>query len=204
MSMLFELAPTTKRTANHLAKRYGFENPRQLAESLPPDARVVDFGAGKSNFGNKITRIREDVTWLNIDVRSGLFQHAQRHQRRSPSGLQYMKADVFNPPLRSGTLDRVYSSWLLPHIELESWELALDAVHSMASLLNETGVLSVNAGGSFLHKARACMVSADEYNNAPEEVADTVVKTVALDGMYRRLQVDNNRIRGAVNLHKLP
>jgi hypothetical protein len=204
MSNLFEVAPSTKRTARHLSKRYGFKNPKQLAESLPPYARVADFGAGKSHFGKTITDLRPDVMWLNIDVRTGLFQHAQRQQRRSSSGLQYIKSDIFAPPIRPGTLDRVYSSWLLPHIELESGELAVRAVHAMASLLNETGILSINASGRLLSRERTSVVSAEEYYASPAELAVDVVRDIALDGLYRRLQIDNNRIRGAAHLHKLP
>lgn len=190
-------APSTGRGARMLARAYGFENPRELATSLPAGARVADFGSGKSNLGEKITAMRPDILWLNIDVRTGLFHHAQRHQRKSPAGLQYIKGSVFHPPVQPGTLDRVYSSWLLPHIELDSRTLALDAVHSMTRLLRPEGQINL-MGWNTANAWR------NEYDGSPDETAERLVDAIACGPIGRKIQVANNLVRVVTGLDKLP
>jgi hypothetical protein len=194
----YELAPRTGRSARILSRYYGFDSIEQMAESLPQDAVAADFGSGRSNLGKTITDRRSDVRWMNVDVRTGLFRYARRHQKHSAPGLQYVKADVFHPPIRPGTLDRGYSSWLLPNIELDSRELAIQAFHSMATLLKDDGMLSVTG-------MRNAIVLAANYYNAPEETANAVIDAVIVsDDKARRDLMISHQIRGLFQLHRIP
>lgn len=197
MKKMSVLAPSTRRSAKTLADFYGFDSPRAMAESLPKDARVADIGAGQSKLGRTITDLRDDVTWLNVDLRTGLFRFSQRQQRDSAPGLQYLKADIFHLPVASGSLDRVYSSWLLPHIRLDSQELAIQAVHNMAALLKHDGVMAVAALGSET-------VAVAEYYDAPQATAERMVNTVAFGPISGFIQRANNIARGVLFLDRLP
>lgn len=179
---MHEMAPTTRRSAKLLSRVYGFKTPEKLAESLPAEAAVVDFGAGRSKFGQTIVGLRDDISWINVDPRyvSG---PPKRKPRQIPEGLLHIAGDVLDPPFESGTFDRVYSSALLPHIVMTSPVLALRAVHNMATLLKEDAVLST---AGFINSRwmippnKVSVVSAEEYNDAPDLVAAQIVGMMIL------------------------
>ena len=91
---MFEMAPSTKRPAKLLSRVYGYGSPRELAASLPDNAVVTDFGAGRSNFGETIVGLRDDITWLNIDPRYTT-ANAQRAQRIADA-LAMVQMDAFS------------------------------------------------------------------------------------------------------------
>ena len=60
--------PPTKRSGQALAEFHGFESIRSLAESIPEGAHVIDVGAGFSTFGHSVTKLRDDIHWINFDA----------------------------------------------------------------------------------------------------------------------------------------
>lgn len=207
MYSMSELAPTTGRTANLLAVAYGFNNVDELAESLPTDARGADFGVGDSNLGETIVGLRNDVRWVGVDLR-----RTEKMQNILPavgSNLSYVQASIFAPPMAKGSLDVVCSSWLLPHIEMDSHELALRAVHSMAQLLKPEGrlytassdvryrdvshnIVAKVTGGSLRCRDRAYSFSSTDYVADPDAIAEATVEAVKMSPGEARLQRFNN------------
>ncbi len=59
--------PTTGRTPEFLAKRYGFSSIDELIDDIPKNATVIDVGAGMSLLGHAVAARRPDVTWFNVD-----------------------------------------------------------------------------------------------------------------------------------------
>lgn len=179
---MHEMAPTTCRSAKLLSRVYGFKTPKELAESLPTEATVVDFGAGQSKFGQKIVGLRDDIGWTNVDPRYGS-DHSTRKRVLLPEGVVHIAGDVLDPPFESGTFDRVYSSALLPHIVMTSPVLALRAIHNMATLLKEDGVLSVAGFINFrwmIPRDKVSVVSAEQYNDDPGLVSAQIVGSMIL------------------------
>ena len=194
MKKLYEMAPSTKRSERLLSRAYGYGTFWSLADSLPHEAVVVDFGAGRSRFGHAIVGRRDDISWFNVDPRyTGSW--AQRAQLDAPSGLQYIAGDILTPPFPKASCDVVYSSALLPHIAMSSPELALRAVHNMAGMLRDRGEL---AAAGFINDTRAdslqraVSTTAEDYNADPDLVASHIVDVMTLPLPIKALQGARN------------
>jgi hypothetical protein len=188
-----ELAPSSGLDAESLAAFYGYADVTGLAASLPLGAIAADFGTGTSDLGETVSGLRADVRWINVDIRSGSHLQVPPHQTIPHGNLRYVQASVFCPPFKERSLDRVFSSWLLPYIHLDSAELAVAAVHRMAGLLKERGVLQTTSqlmplkttirnnrfsmGANYRAEAENGTYSftAEEYRNDPQ---GTVCRTV--------------------------
>lgn len=195
-------APTTARTAEELSRAYGYESHDHFSRSLPVGATVLDVAAGKSTLGLRTAEKRPDIRWWNIDVRRGLFNFAGRQQRRGPDNFQYLQANVFDMPFVDGSFDRIYSSFLLPHIAIDSVPEAERAVGNMARMLTpETGILSVCGfeGGKGYTSATAAEYAAD-----PEAVASAVVESTSAGRTAEFITITNNFIRYLLQFHRLP
>ena len=173
------LCPTTDRTARELSRAYGFSSPEALAESLPTDAVVADIGTGLSTLGDAIAEARSDINWLNVDIRySGHAYLSERQlgkkRQASPDNVHYVAGNALSLGLKQGAFDRVYSSWMLPHLYLTSPKLATAAVHNMAQLLRADGSMSVHS-----RKTRN-NVSARDYHADPDKVAQDIVQASRL------------------------
>ena len=173
-------APKTRRSARHLSRVYGYKNPRELAESLPENAVVADFGSAYSKFGRKIVTLRDDISWFNIDPMYA--NHGARLQRKAPPGLQHVAGSVFQPPLPPGSCDRVFSSALLPHIVMSSPELGGEAVTAMAELLAEDGELGVanfvnhrTLIGWHQKRGHIAVIGASDFHTDPEAATAEIV-----------------------------
>jgi hypothetical protein len=171
-------APVTGRKAEGLVQRYGFGTVAEFAEALPDDALVADLAAGKSNLGLKVSKIRSDITWVNVDLRRGIFNYPKRQQQKGRSNFSYFQGDIFALPFRRGVFDRVYSSWFLPHAALDSTEIAMNAVHCMAELLNSEGALHIAGFGA------SARVTAKNYDIDPVGAAEFIVNRVKIADPY--------------------
>ncbi len=182
---MYELAPSTHRSAKLLSRTYGYRKPSDVASSLPSEAVVADFGSGFSKFGINIATRRPDILWLNIDP---IYTKKSTHklQSRAPENIRFLADSVLDPedPLAEGSIDRVFSTALLPHIEFTSHELALTAFHNMATLLKEDGVISVggftnypNVHLGFLPN-KTFSTTAEDYHLQPDLTAELAISAV--------------------------
>lgn len=191
---MHQMAPTTHRSARLLSRVYGFNNPKELATSLPECAVVADIGAGRSKLGRKIVDIRDDITWINLDPRYTSIR-TQRRQLRSPDNLEFRVGDILDPPIEEGSCDAVFCSALLPHIIMTSPELGAQAVRNMAGLLNPDGTLYtakfVNRKGN-ISPSRIEIVSAKEYAEDPDREVNTIVEKMTLHPVIEVIQKASN------------
>lgn len=194
MPSMHQMAPTTHRSARLLSRVYGFDNPKDLAASLPESAVVADIGAGRSRFGQKIVQIRDDITWVNLDPRYDSVRTSRR-QHRSPNNLQFMAGDILDPPIAEGSCDAVFCSALIPHLIMTSPELGAQAVRNMAGLLNEDGTLYtakfVNRKGN-ISPSRIEIVSAEAYAEDPEGTVEAIIDKMTLHPVIEVVQKASN------------
>lgn len=193
------MAPSTARTAKRLSRAYGFETPQALAHSLPDGAFVVDVGSGKSKFGNTIATLRPDIHWVNIDMRNGSARSMHRLQAKAPSNVQYVGGDVLKLPIAPATAQRVYTTALLPHIELTSPELAQEAFIGMAELLADEGILAYNGFSASRNSARH--ITAAEFHADPTGVSQLAIEQMTLNMYERQLQKASNVIGHIAHLN---
>lgn len=140
---LYELAPLTGSTAEELAHIYGFKSLSDFASDLPPDAEVLDVGAGKSDLGTAVTSLRSDITWTNFD-RSYIPKQPRDLSATSNPNLGYIQGDILRPPeFFSAAYDRIYSFWMLPHLGLDSPDLVRASLNNMQAMLKDAGKVTV-------------------------------------------------------------
>jgi hypothetical protein len=136
--------PTTGRTPDFLAKRYGFDSLDELIEDIPRRAVVLDVGAGLSLLGHAVANQRPDVTWFNIDP---YYQneHTKKASIDAPSNVRYVARDITQsvPELAELQAARIFSYWVLPHISLTGDAPAERAVGAMWDKLTPDGVMYV-------------------------------------------------------------
>lgn len=199
------MAPTTSRSAKLLSRIYGFESPENLAESLPRGAVVADIGAGRSKFGNRITELRSDITWMNIDLRYTT-SNTHRRDTESASNLQFIAGDVFSLPVDRQSCDRIFCSALLPHIIIESPGLGARAIHNMAYLLKPNGILYlsrfVNSRVS-IKPHRIEVITTQEYSRNPDEVVQKAVEKMTLPRLATSIQKVSNVLAHYSGINKL-
>src|SRR5580692_3006281 len=144
MKTWYDMAPITARSPELLSRIYGFTDVSALADSIPQAGMVVDVGAGRSVLGEEVTRLRPDVNWINLDISFGRKRFAAKRQAKASGNLRYVAGDAVNLPLIGPFANRVFSNALLPHIALESPELAIQTFSEMAGLLIDDGEIVVN------------------------------------------------------------
>jgi len=186
MANWYEMSPSTARSAKKLSRAYGFDSPEALATSLPDNALVIDVGSGKSKFGHTIAGLRPDIRWVNVDLRNGRRRPMRRLHARAPSNLHYVGGDVLNLPIAPESAQRVYSTALLPHIALDSSELAGEAFVGMAALLAVDGEIAYNGFAAIPNSAYH--VTASEFHANPEGVSLEAVDQMTLDPAIRGIQ----------------
>lgn len=133
--MLYQRAPMTASTAAFLARVYGAPSVDELARSLPAAARVLDVGAGYSELGQVVARLRPDIAWTNLDL-----NYPPGEVRAD--NLTHVQGDVLANTSR-GPYDRIYAFWVLPHIGLEGTAMIEQALTNMLRWLTPDGRLVV-------------------------------------------------------------
>ncbi len=166
-----ELAPTTRRSAKKLSLRYGFNRHEDFAASLPLGSVALDVGAGKSNLGTKTAEKRPDIQWVDVDLRRGLTNYAARRQSKASGNYSRVQASVFDLPFPDGTFDRIFTCWLLPHVRLDSRDLAISATHEMMRVLTPEGIITASGG----YEYRSLSFTKYEYDTDPDFVAKSIV-----------------------------
>lgn len=132
---IYERAPMTASTAEFLSKAYGYAGIADFATSLPSAANILDVGAGASEFGKVITKLRPDITWTNLDINYTPFE-MQRLSNGVPKNLIYIFGDILNKStLPNEKFDLISAFWVLPHIGLEDEALVRKAILNLVSLL---------------------------------------------------------------------
>lgn len=140
--------PTTGRKTTYQAKQFGYNSVRELAGALPKNAIVMDIGAGLSRLGHEVAALRDDIRWINVDpcyqekTASIKFSGSQR-----ASNVEFWSDNIVTGSTKldglHGTVDVVYSYWLMPHLSLEADEPAIHAVEHMYDLLKPKGKLII-------------------------------------------------------------
>ncbi len=191
-------ASVTGRSAEKLSRHYGYETLENFAGSIPENAKVIDVAAGRSNLGLSVAAIRDDIKWIDLDIRKGWLNFAKRKQRKGTPNYQFIRGDVLNLPFASNSVDLIYTSWLLPHIEMDSTELAISAVHSMSRLLKESGTLHACRG--FTH----AKVDAADYARSPEDESRKLVEAMKLTGFARTYNAYANTQNHIFQIYRQP
>lgn len=198
---IYEKAPTTARSADKLARRHGFENLAELAESLPAKANVLDIGAGASPFGREVAALRPDISWTNVDYsyRDPAILAEASHE--APDNLRFVAGDAtqLETLCEPESADAVFSYWLMPHLSLEEDAPALAAAKQMHMVAKPGAFLSV--GPRFrqlhdksLHSPATYRAVKDETLTHADEFAAAVVEATRLTGLTRRAQTLHNEV----------
>lgn len=112
----------TGRDATHLSAAYGYDSVSALAAALPERARVLDAGAGLSNFGKVVASMRPDITWVNYDLcYSNTWRYMAEARRGAPDNVTYVQGDIMVLPTAAedGGYNAIFSYWALPHIQMQ-------------------------------------------------------------------------------------
>lgn len=206
MKKHFEMSIITHRKPDLLSRLYGFDDRRQLANSLPDDAFVIDLGSGNSQFGLAIASLRPDVTWINMDRRYGMNGVHKRRNSYAPNNLHYIAGDALNIPVQPQSVDRVYSCGLFPYLTMTDKQLAVDALHNIAGVLNDDGELAIAGFDSRAKKAipdAAVHISSNEFQAAPDECAQLVLNAMTYNKAAQYMQAATNVVSHYLGLNAL-
>lgn len=146
----------TASAAGYLAEVFGGEGTTidEFAGSLPPAAKVLDIGAGRSDLGLAVALRREDVDWVNLDVQYG------SDEKRGPLEAAAEEAGVQNlrfvpgsvlalPDYLRGWADNTYVFNLVSHLLHIRRDIGHRAVVGSLDTLDVGGELSM--GPIFRH-----------------------------------------------------
>lgn len=191
---IYEQAVTTDRPAEILAERHGFESIGYLSESLSPNAKVLDVGAGASPFGVSVAARRPDITWINFDFSyhdGGILKEVAAN---APSNITFVAGDATRlaEAYAPESFDTVFSYWLLPHMSIDDKEPAKSAAKAMFSITKIGGLISV---GPKVRQSRApslrggrAIQTVKNVGDDPTEFADRIVEATKLREPYRYMQ----------------
>jgi hypothetical protein len=178
--LIADFAPPTSRDAISLAFTHD-QGWHEMLNTLPKNATIADIGAGASPFGAVIAARRPDITWYNVDPRYGNAGRLAITPPEAPPNVHYVTGDIVRDgdsfPLAPGSIDRVYSSAVLPHLIMSSRQIGHAAVHAMARLAKPDGTVSISG---FDARSKAIQFDAATYKANPEDVAVDVVDKLAL------------------------
>ncbi|HVX57230.1 MAG TPA: hypothetical protein VHA37_05855, partial [Candidatus Saccharimonadales bacterium] len=101
----------TQRGPETLSRFYGFGSAQELADSLPPEAQVVDAGAGASTFGHTIAGLRPDISWTNLDTAYKEGEALDSLKETAPPNLHFVRGSILEAAqhLEPESFDRTYS-----------------------------------------------------------------------------------------------
>lgn len=199
---LHELAPTNGRSADAQAFYYGYDSAADLAADLPPNANVIDVGAGISNFGRVIAYQRPDVSVTYFDLRyDNPYLLNQAMGEDSPPNVSYVKGDILD--ISEGSLliesfNRAYSSRLIPHIELEDAGLARNAILNIGQLLKTDGYMMLLCRfypllrDKLLCHPAAIRIMKQELLENPDLTLEHAISAIRLPDIHRWWQKVNN------------
>lgn len=197
--------PTTGRKDTFLAKQLGFTSVEAFAESLIKNAVIADVGAGVSQLGHSVTKLRPDVVWVNIDPCYADPKILKPINNIAPGSLYFFAGDIvqgFKRPkqLLSGA-DLVFSYWLLPHLSVQDNKVASKAVGEMYNLLKPAGTLAVGPvrtlGLGLLSPFRYKGTARFTKSTSRDQVGHDVVKQTRLWWLPRTIQ----RLANKHNIH---
>jgi uncharacterized UPF0146 family protein len=196
--------PTTGRTPEFLAKRYGFSSLSALIHDIPKNATVLDIGAGLSLLGHAVAAKRPDIEWVNVDP----YYKNSRHKlaaKDAPSNVKYLSDDITSPSsaLAKVKAQRIYSYWMLPHLSVHSVKPVERAVGAMWDMLAPNGVMIIGPDkphrvSSITKKVRGIRFTKKQSREA---VQREVVAITRLPAWMRFVQIiQNNYMRGFLNM----
>lgn len=196
---LYELAPTNGRDADSQAFFYGYLTACALAEDLPFNANVIDIGAGISDFGSVIAAARPDIRVTCMDIRyDNPTIVAQAKRKTSPPNVSYATGDIVKVEtmsLKPESFDRLFCSRLIPHIELEDKDIAMQALINMGQLLKPDGTMTLLRGFQplwrdvFFRRPSHITITKSMLVNEPELTLHETLASVRLPGIHRWRQV---------------
>lgn len=146
----FRIVSTTDRTAEVLARRHGYRSLKNLAESLPRHANVLDIGAGASTLGKEVADLRSDIHWTNLDYSYHDKQILQNVSRDAPPNLKFVAGDAakLDDYIKPASMDAVFSYWLFPHLASYDKEIALAAASQLYNATKTDGLMVVGPSKS--------------------------------------------------------
>ena len=157
-------SPMTNSDANYLAGVYGFPSLSALADSLPPNARVADFGSGLSNLANQLAELRPDITLYAIDIQYDrpLIQDAEALGAlisAAPPNVQYIWGNILRDSSleRLGQFDRAFCYNLVSHhlrVRHAGRVLARTALTNMLHTLTPEGTLEIGPSNKHMQNSR--------------------------------------------------
>jgi hypothetical protein len=176
---------TTQRSAEYLARIYGFKTLADLARSLPTRAGVLDLGAGASPLGREVALLRSDIEWLNVDYSyyDKRILSELRNDDKLPN-LTYLAGDAtkLDRVLKNRQFDVIFSYWLMPHLSLYEIGPATAAAKAMFNITKQLGTLRIGPIMSShrlptLKPVPAQTFKKQDYNNADDFSAAIVSLT---------------------------
>lgn len=108
----------TQRGPQTLARHYGFGSVEALADGLPPDATILDAGAGASRFGHTIAAMRPDIRWTNLDIGYADEPALASLRETAPDNVTFLQGSILDATalLPYASQDRVFSYFALNYL----------------------------------------------------------------------------------------
>lgn len=187
----YERAPTTDRSANHIARAYGYPNIERLCDSIPKGARVLDIGAGASGFAKEIARKRSDVRMICVDLSYKDPRIIREVSEDTSPNISFIPGNILelDKQFPSNYFSRVFSYWLLPHLALEDKKIARTAVTKILDVTKWGGTLNLGP------TKRGRTLEFDKREDIPMEMlANWVTDQVTLGPIMRRFQLMSNNL----------
>ncbi len=172
-------APMSSSSADFLVQEYESKGTTidSFAEGLPRKASIIDVASGLSDFGLEIARRRDDITWVNFDIKYEDPESFAALKKDAPDNLIFVSGDALALSQDTpGEFDRVYSYCFLPHVLRINRNLGGRALTSMITLLNPTGLLmagptSVDVGSE---ARRVVSIAANQSRTVIDEALDAL------------------------------
>ena len=141
----FQVLPTTGRGAEVLARRHGYKNLASLVQSLPPNATVLDVGAGASPLGKEVALLRPDIHWTNLDFSYHDKRILEEAKKEAPANLKLVAGDVtrLNELVKPDSVDAIFSYFLFPHLSTYDQRTALKAAEQVYTAVKPGGVVII-------------------------------------------------------------
>jgi hypothetical protein len=115
---------------------------------------------------------------MSIDRRYGIRGIHRKRQAQSPGNLQCVAGNMLSTPFASGSINRIYSSAVLPHIIMTDPDLARESFHNVANLLREGESIAIAGFDNPEIRpmpGRSIHISSEAYHADPQANAESVV-----------------------------